>query len=170
VKTLLALLPESLSSVVALITNKTYPSYEEVQFSLFCFLGGLADVDPCFPLLDTFAQVAGEYMMRNKKNRGHALMMAADFLGSDLATPEATRQLLHVLQHAPFESSRMWAVTGLEKCLSKLGCDMRQRIVSALEQASLTDPSEHVRFSAALLLDVQRGISWTEAIRRGLRS
>jgi hypothetical protein len=154
-KIMVALIPDSASSIKQWINSKSGKNIYEVHFSLFCFL----DHVPILPNGKEFAReipsIVENYLLDVKSESAHAAFMAGDLLGDHWEINEALAILIRVSKEARFVAGREGAIHGLAHMLCNLpkSDTIRMSIISLLRNIAKNDRSQKVRVSASLALE-----------------
>jgi hypothetical protein len=162
-KSLLALLPQSLGTMRRLLADFSHRFCFEVHFSLINLL------DPDFLSNSrrvTAFQLLETYLLQVPSERAAAAWLAGHKLGFHWDIRETYPFLLKPAKKGKHPIGRKCAVYGLQEGVAGATSKLRRRIIDALEGISRTDASSQVRRAAsASLSDLARN----GGVRKGRR-
>ena len=152
-KTLVALLPRSLSAIGRVLRIQRDPLMYEVQFSVLCFL---ADAPSLFPsTAPSILSLVREYLLNVASDEAQAAWMAGHLLGEHWNGPEATDVLIECAVRGARLAGRAAATHGLGEQLERGSLD-RVRILKTIRKLARTDKAAGVRAAARLVLKKSR--------------
>ncbi len=154
VKVLVALLPDSLMEIESWLTEYTAEHSHEVHFSLFCYLDHVAEIPSLDSLRPQVARLVEDYLATIQSEESFAAWMAGDLLGDHWPTGEGLPILLRLATAGTNLAGRKGAIHGLAHLLDRVeaGSSEANRIISLLEQISITDWDHEVRKYTAFVL------------------
>ena len=152
VKVAIALLPDSLPLVRAVIIDERHKYDPEVRFSLFCFLGDLPGLSIGEAIEEEICGCVSTFLAEVRTNAGQAPWMAGDLLGSHWRAAPGVSALCGVAKEARFVIGREAAIHGLSHALER-SPELRASIHSVLNEIADADRSGRVRRYARAVLD-----------------
>ncbi len=152
-KCMVALIPDSVSSIRRWVRTTTERNIREVHFSLFCFLDHVQETTEGGGFAKEIPSLVEKYLLTIKSESAHAAFMAGDLLGDHWNTPEALPVLARLAKQARFAVGRDSAVHGLARVLTRVSAPRDVQLISSLlADIAESDRSKKVRACAALAL------------------
>jgi hypothetical protein len=152
VKVLVALLPDSESTIRSLLREHTSPLVHEVHFSLFCFLDHVPDLPGCAGFAPEIPSLVGRYLEVVRTESGMAAWMAGDLLGDHWDLDESLPVLVRAVRQARFVAGRLGALKGLSSAYDNAKRRGRGEIKRVLREVAKEDRSRKVRDRAQCVL------------------
>jgi hypothetical protein len=152
-KMLVALLPDSMPSIRALLRAFDDADAYEVHFSVLCFLTEAEEFLRDREIADVL-EVFREYLMSASSNRALSAWMAGHALGGHFEAKHTAPILLEAARTARFAAGRGAAVKGLGEHLDEAPPDLHEAIVRELRSRARTDRSESVKAAARNALNL----------------
>jgi len=146
-KTLVAILPESLSMIEHILSLRSDPLAYEIRFSIFCFLD---DAERIFPRTahNVLALVA-RYLRTVSSDEANAAWMAGHLLGDHWEGAEATEILTELAMKAEHPVGRIAAIDGLAERMER-SPSARHRLAEILHALEREEGNPKVRAAAQL--------------------
>lgn len=157
-KCLVALLPESYPVLRDLLNPRRRGAAPDAQFSVFCFLDAIGDLDRGHHDRQRILDLLSHYLVNVNHDTAQAAWMAGDLLGDHWPAEESVPLLIHAAQHARFVAGREGAIHGISHALDRVPKRVQWQLVDCLKHIAGTDRSGRVRRYADAVLGDLRGV------------
>lgn len=148
-RVIVALLPETFSSIKQLLSDSKSRLWHEVHFIIFAALDRkeLTKTDQTRVL-----ELIHTYLKEAKSDAGYAAWEAGLLLGGEWRSDETVELLKELLFTAKHPPGRMGALHGIEHALQRASLAGSRHLFSLIQKAANEDRSAKVRLSARLAL------------------
>lgn len=150
-KLIVALLPNSLSTLRKWLEKNRPRSVYEIHFSIFCYLDEVQYFDNLKPFKDIILQLVTAYLMKSKGDQALAYWMAVDLVADHWNLRDSLMPLLAVAENAMFQTTRLAAIRALEKASAKCLDQEAVLIKETLERLSKRDSSRAIKAATSRL-------------------
>jgi len=150
---LVALLPESASTIERQLRHRSGTSAYGLQYTLFCFLEHVAGLSTEARAALDVAALAGDYLGDVPVESAHAVWMAGELLAEHPDLARAAEVLLGAAREARYVAGRLGALHGLGHLFDRVDAAERDRIARVVGIVARHDRSVRVRTHARGVLE-----------------
>jgi hypothetical protein len=149
VRLIVALLPETFTTLEDLLSDSSSPLWYEVHFTAFSALdrSDLSEADQKKVLA-----LVERYLVNAKFDAGFAAWKAGDILGDEWYAPETVQILERLLSSARYVAGRNGALHGIQHAMNEVKPSEKKRLLSVVRKVASDDPSAEVRDYATYTL------------------